>query len=140
MFILNGEEIGENEARKLIQQAGYAGANKMIVNMMSSTEGAKCQVEDGLLLWEPNPDMPVHVDGIGNAAIFDAISKERAKQDMQWGGPAHDDQHDTRDWIAYIRKQLNFAELSTAEGFRERMMKVAALAVAALESQARKLT
>ena len=58
---------------------------------------------------------------------------ERAKQDEKWGGETHDDSHSQRDWRQYIRYQLR------ADGpFEERMVKVAALAMAAWESSRRK--
>lgn len=58
------------------------------------------------------------------------IETERDDQDEQWGGPDHDDDHDENDWVKYIRKQIDKKD----ERFRERMIKVAALAVAAIES------
>ncbi len=71
--------------------------------------------------------------------IIDAIMQERIAQDKKWGGASHDDQHNAWDWIQYIRNQESKAFI--AEDFDEydsRMVKVAALAIAALESTRRK--
>ena len=66
--------------------------------------------------------------------IWNEILKERNLQDRQWGGPEHDDEHNSRDWIIFIVKQLGKASVPWSEGnFKIRMIKVAALAVAALE-------
>lgn len=71
--------------------------------------------------------------------ILDDICTERARQDHQWGGAAHDDQHNENDWNAYITRFLGRAltwEPSDPVGlanYRRDMIKVAALAVAAIE-------
>jgi hypothetical protein len=71
--------------------------------------------------------------------IFGEITRERAAQDEQWGGPTHDDSHDRHEWCEYIRKQNNHAVSSAhnATVFEARMVKVAALALAAIESSRR---
>ena len=73
------------------------------------------------------------------AAVRDVLA-ERKRQDAQWGGPAHDDEHDAQDWASYIRRQLKrLVEVNYAESFaRERFVKIAALAVAAVETIDRK--
>lgn len=74
--------------------------------------------------------------------IFDEITAERANQDAEWGGPRHDDQHSLDDWCRYIDKQTTEAENAgetDLAGARERFVKVAALAVAAIESIDRQL-
>ena len=78
--------------------------------------------------------------------ILGEIVNERDLQDRQWGGPEHDDQHGMMDWLNYIQKQSNQAtallchqEPGGPEQYRERMVKIAALAVAAIESYDRKL-
>ena len=62
--------------------------------------------------------------------VYDEIKTERKVQDEQWGGPKHDDMHSPNDWIVYIVKQLGKASSSV---FRYQMIKIAALAVAAVE-------
>lgn len=77
---------------------------------------------------------------LANRLIFKEVLNERREQDKQWGGPAHDDQHDTYDWAGFIRKQLEKIDVlavNRAER-RQHFVKVAALAFAALESLDRK--
>ncbi|SAL01622.1 hypothetical protein AWB80_08168 [Caballeronia pedi] len=83
------------------------------------------------------------------SALADVLA-ERKRQDEQWGGQDVDDTRRPAHWIAYIAKQVNkadrawiehhrgeVAELDIAE-IRERLVKTAALAVAAIESIDRK--
>lgn len=92
--------------------------------------------------------------------IFEEIRKERANQDAQWGGPTHDDELDNIVWADCINKQTRKLVQNTYEQevFEERpfnreylerveaseaaqrraLLKVAALAVAALEAMDRK--
>jgi hypothetical protein len=78
-------------------------------------------------------------------AILFAIEDERKRQDEMWGGPTHDDEHVRRRWLDdiiigwFIRKARGFSHLdSDALKFEENMVKVAALAVAAIQSSRRK--
>ncbi len=81
--------------------------------------------------------------------ILEEIREERKHQDKKWGGPAHDDQHDAYAWAAFITSYLGQAisdfvnETGRFESklrkFRYNMVKVAALAVAAIEVVDRKL-
>jgi len=67
------------------------------------------------------------------------ILAERKRQDAQWGGPAHDDSHNIWDWLHFIDLQVG----KTREGpidQRARLVKIAALALAAIESIDRKDT
>jgi len=81
--------------------------------------------------------------------IFEEISEEREYQDMKWGGPVHDDTSNTlNDWRTLI---TNYATRNYDNGyilkvdvpdsgaFRTDMIKVAALAVAAIEATDRAL-
>jgi hypothetical protein len=64
--------------------------------------------------------------------VFQEIAAERKRQDLKWGGPEHDDTHAAHDWKMFILQQC--------EGhipFNAAMVRVAALAVAAIESQNR---
>jgi len=65
------------------------------------------------------------------------IGIERAKQDIKWGGPEHDDQHGVLDWVALIAVQLEKVMKPGAD-FNQRMIKIAALAIAAMEANSRK--
>ena len=81
----------------------------------------------------PDPRMQQYL----RLRLFAEIAKERRLQDEQWGGPMHDDQHPWADWLGFIQKQVKSA---TSPDFRERMVKVAALAIAAIESHDRGLS
>ncbi len=71
-----------------------------------------------------------------------SVFKERAKQDKQWGGPSHDDEHDTDDWLTYIEYQIKKLGITSAnpKKDRKRFVKIAALAIAAIESMDRTTT
>lgn len=73
--------------------------------------------------------------------VFAEVAREREAQDYQWGGPKHDDEHVGQDWCDFIAKQLKDARLADRNPthakkgqYRRRMVKVAALAIAAIES------
>jgi hypothetical protein len=71
-------------------------------------------------------------------AVLNEIRAERQYQDSIWGGPEHDDTNTERNWADYIVEYLSGLSPRTQhKGFRERMVKVAALAVAAIESHDR---
>ncbi len=75
-------------------------------------------------------------------AIFDEIRDERRVQDRQWGGPAHDDARTRSEWVALLARHVGLAvddgEPDVSDRFRKQMVRVAALAVAALEAHGRK--
>ena len=71
--------------------------------------------------------------------IFDEICRERISQDKKWGGSTHDDQHSIFDWVIFIRHHTNRAVGGRAEDdYRKQMVRVAALAVAAIQAFDRK--
>jgi hypothetical protein len=87
-------------------------------------------------------------------AFFIKVLEERRAQDAEFGGPAHDDGHTYQDWLCHIRHQIGSVlcipgtpeELDAAmlEGtnladYESRMVKVAALAMAAAQSAKRKV-
>jgi hypothetical protein len=82
-------------------------------------------------------------------SILEEIRQERAHQDKKWGGPSHDDVHSPYDWSAFILTYLgqsisDFVKESgrvepKLRAFRYNMIKVAALAIAAVEAVDRKL-
>lgn len=82
-----------------------------------------------------NAYVDLHADAIADVLI------ERAKQDQQWGGPATDDQRDIAEWAEYIHKQIShmFTEQKDNRAIRQRFVKVAALALAAIASMDRVL-
>ncbi len=65
--------------------------------------------------------------------VFEDIREERQKQDARWGGAAHDDKHDADNWCDYIQRQIVKWE-DEEQSDREMFVKIAALAVAAVES------
>ena len=90
--------------------------------------------------------------------IFEKIKAERKAQDEKWSGPKggvyhtsqeHDDLHDIEDFFKFIRWQISKYEQemecgqasypdTSLDQARERYIKIAALAVAAIESIDRK--
>ena len=72
--------------------------------------------------------------------VLTDITEERIRQSEEWGGAAHDDSHGPHDWVGYIGKQNQVAfaafvgKNNDAKEWRSRMVKVAALAIAAIES------
>ena len=63
---------------------------------------------------------------------FRDVSAERNRQDEQWGGAQHDDQHNAVEWVNCINSQLH--RLCNRAERRDRLVKIAALAIAAIES------
>lgn len=72
-------------------------------------------------------------------SIWNEIQEERAYQKKRWGGDAHDDQHTTWDWIVFITQYVGRAvdpgdvDHFDIQTYRTYMIKIAALAVAAIE-------
>lgn len=69
--------------------------------------------------------------------IFTQIAGKRCQQDIKWGGADHDDQHSPADWELFIQHQIG--DLIDAEGnptpdYRARLIDIAALACAAMQS------
>lgn len=72
--------------------------------------------------------------------VISEVVAERAWQDEKWGGPAHDDTHSVQDFVAFIHEHAEKAiRPGTASDITcSRLVEVAALAVAAVESIRRK--
>ena len=71
--------------------------------------------------------------------ILDEIRRERDRQDETYGGPDHDDSHYPGDWCLILTKYLGRAAAETIDvepdaAFRENMIKIAAVAIAATQS------
>jgi hypothetical protein len=77
---------------------------------------------------------PADIPKEEGSSVFAEIAAERVRQNAQWGGPEHDDAHGPIDWLQCIDYQHSRA---TVSDYRERMVKIAALAVAAIESHDR---
>jgi hypothetical protein len=75
-------------------------------------------------------------------SILAEIETERDRQDAKWGGAVHDDRHQVADFATFIRNYVGWAEQMAINGAQEkarkRLVQVAALAVAAVESLDRK--
>ncbi|MBF0333184.1 MAG: hypothetical protein HQL40_05975 [Alphaproteobacteria bacterium] len=66
--------------------------------------------------------------------VLEEIADERRRQDVQWGGPGHDDRHHPQDWEDLIKRHATFltSPVGTARpDYRQRLIKVAAIAAAA---------
>jgi hypothetical protein len=83
-------------------------------------------------------------------AIIEEIKSERRIEDKEWGGSDHDDTHEPEKWCALLRHQIRLADRAACSlaadeitggeeghliaGYRERLVKIAAVALAAAES------
>jgi len=65
--------------------------------------------------------------------VLTDVRTERGRQEAEWGGQYTDDKNTQSDWLRLIEHQIHQARYHKAE-FRERMIKIAALAVASVES------
>lgn len=67
--------------------------------------------------------------------VYEEIHDERVIQDKKWGGAGNDDTHSHVDWIAYIVKHGGRAVRHPLDLalFRKQMIRIGALAVAAVE-------
>ncbi len=81
--------------------------------------------------------------------ILDEIIAERERQDVKWGGPEHDDNHRLGDWLQFIEDRADYqrfvlehperaSDSPYLSDYRATLIKIAALAVAAIESFDRK--
>lgn len=74
------------------------------------------------------------------AYVLAEVAAERDRQDAKWGGPQHDDTHSPGDFCGFVLEHASRAG-SAAMGvperefddYRRQMLRVAALAVAAIE-------
>lgn len=74
-------------------------------------------------------------------SIFREVSQERDAQDALWGGPVHDDRNMPEDWmwilIRHFGLEADNARELTPERWRRQLVRVCAVAVAAIESHDR---
>jgi hypothetical protein len=75
-------------------------------------------------------------------SLLAEVAEERARQDSKWGGASHDDQHSTSDFVQFIEDYAGWARtmagMDSPEKAERRLIQVAALALAAVESSRRK--
>ena len=69
--------------------------------------------------------------------VLEEVREERLYQDRRHGGPAHDDTHLRGDWQEFIEARLHDYDQEDEE-YRQAMVEIAALAVAAIQSLDRK--
>ncbi len=76
------------------------------------------------------------------STVCDEIMDERAAQVGRWGGAARDDLHSLEGWVALLTRHVGLATAEspgqrdgdTTARFRKQMIRVAAVAVAAVEA------
>lgn len=73
--------------------------------------------------------------------VLAQLVAERERQDRQWGGPDHDDDHQAKDWLRFIREHADRATRALKgrdfDEYRKQLVEIAALAVAGIESNDR---
>jgi len=85
-------------------------------------------------------DDPAPAEGAPQSweAVCRDVLAERVAQDQQWGGSTHDDNHRPDEWCLYIDKQRRLArDADDPRAYESRLIKIAALAVAAIQSSRR---
>lgn len=69
--------------------------------------------------------------------VCSEVLEERARQDEKWGGPKHDDHHEVHSFVQLIEDYAGWArvmaQMNSLDKARNRLIQVAALAVAAVE-------
>jgi len=94
--------------------------------------------EDGPVAWYSR----AKPENVNLTNILEEITTERARQDGKWGGAQHDDQHSTTEFVGFIQDYAGWArrmdQMGSPDKARRRLIQVAALAVAAVESIDRK--
>ncbi len=80
---------------------------------------------------------------INSELICLEVAEERERQDNKWGGPIHDDEHSVAEFAQLIEDYAGWARtmagMNSPHKARNRLIQVAALAVAAVEGIDRKL-
>jgi len=74
--------------------------------------------------------------------VLETVRLERMRQDQKWDGAKHDDKHTVFDFIRWIKNYAGWAsqmaDMNSFPRTRKRLIQIAALAVAAVESMDRK--
>jgi hypothetical protein len=80
----------------------------------------------------------VHVTSEVQLDAVKAALKERDRQDELWGGPENDDQNSPDAWVGFIEEYADARSRRASKyDFRQRMVIIAALAIAAVEAEDR---
>lgn len=100
--------------------------------------GAHELLRDRVFAIETDPEEPKCTSPAGST-VYDEILAERDRQDAKWGGPTHDDAYSQENWLNYIASHNVRAAMSENPFvYRKQLVRIAALAVAAVESCDRK--
>lgn len=93
----------------------------------------------------PVPIPPAKRVATPRQVIASQIDAERERQDRQWGGADHDNEHSRRVWSSLIGEHVDRAvklarsrSASSGDSYRHRLVVIAALCVAAVEAHDRK--
>ena len=76
------------------------------------------------------PDIQPEAETKSLLLALEQVATERYHQDLQHGGPGHDDMHQADDWYALLLIQVE----RLPESYPDRLIKIAALAIAARQS------
>lgn len=77
----------------------------------------------------------VGVKGVSRTTgVLKEVYNERGYQDKLWGGKGFDTTHTEAEWLTWISEYAYGNGRAAGRAFRERMIKTAALAVAAVEA------
>lgn len=110
-------------------------ADEKLLDMVSGVIADHKQQHDPN--WLPPTD--IHAQPI---KVYAEVALERKRQDNKWGGESHDDSHATAEFIQWIEDYAGWARMmhsmNSPEKARRRLVQVAALAIAAIESMDRK--
>lgn len=106
--------------------------------------------ESSATSWERDNGERLAPQSIARAKILSEVSAERQRQENLWGGQAHDDAHDLSAWLVILARHVGLAawdgspddacHKTEATGrydpvrYRKELVRVAAVAVAALEA------
>lgn len=74
--------------------------------------------------------------------VLAEVEGERQYQNTKWGGATHDDHHAPDDWLRFLDEHVGKARSAAPVGwpeYRQRLLEVAALAVAAVETLDRRI-
>lgn len=100
-------------------------------------------LRDHLLKLDPGIELPEESDeelsGELSRVLLDVL-EERKRQDAKWGGPEHDDLHTAAEWREFRdRFEGEAIAVCDYQAARESVVKIAALAIAQVESLDRHL-
>jgi hypothetical protein len=129
----------EEEVQELLTAIDAAGYK---AERAESTDGEKGNLYLASKKLQGVERIPVTIFKMQIPQPYTDIEHKRRQQDIQWGGTTHYYLHSQGDWVQFINNQLSQIHYNGVDepliDFRERMVDIAALAVAAIESHDRK--